>query len=69
MKRYYMGPGENAYKTRWTEEFEPLDVLLAYGRNSRGRILRVVDDVLKPLARSIRDALRPDKASAELPKK
>jgi CelD/BcsL family acetyltransferase involved in cellulose biosynthesis len=69
MKRYYMGPGENAYKTRWTEEFEPLDVLLAYGRTSRGRILRLVDDVLKPLARSIRDTLTPDKAGAGLPKK
>jgi CelD/BcsL family acetyltransferase involved in cellulose biosynthesis len=69
MQRYYMGPGENAYKTRWTEEFEPLDVLLAYGSTWRGRALRLVDDVLKPFARSIRDTLAPKGAGAELPKK
>ena len=58
LHRYYMGPGENAYKARWTDEFEPLDALLAYGKSFRGRVLHVLEETLKPRARRLRDAFR-----------
>jgi CelD/BcsL family acetyltransferase involved in cellulose biosynthesis len=57
LQRYYMGPGSNAYKTRWTDEGEPLQQLSAFGRTWRGRLLHIVDDVLRPRARAARAAL------------
>jgi CelD/BcsL family acetyltransferase involved in cellulose biosynthesis len=61
LRRYYMGPGKNAYKARWTEEADTLQQLSAYGRTWRGQLVRMHDDVLKPLARSLRDALTSSK--------
>lgn len=57
LQRYYMGPGQNAYKTRWTEEGETLQQLLAFGRTWRGRFVRIIDEVLWPHARAARSAL------------
>ena len=57
LKRYYMGPGENAYKTRWTEESVILKQLVVHNRTWRGQIVHVVDDILKPAARRIRNRL------------
>jgi CelD/BcsL family acetyltransferase involved in cellulose biosynthesis len=57
LERYYMGPGSNAYKTRWTDEGEPLHQLSAFGRTWRGRLLHIIDDVLRPRARAARAAL------------
>lgn len=62
LRRYYMGPGENAYKTRWTEEGDTLHQMTVHGRTWRGRLIRLFDDVLKPFARSLRDALASRKA-------
>jgi CelD/BcsL family acetyltransferase involved in cellulose biosynthesis len=58
LRRYYMGPGENAYKTRWTEEGDTLLQMVVHGRTWRGRLIRLVDEVLKPYARSLRDRTR-----------
>ena len=69
LHRYYMGPGENAYKTRWTDEFEPLSMLTVYGTTARARVLRFVDEVAKPYARSLRDSWTRKGATAETPTK
>ena len=57
LRRYYMGPGNNAYKARWTEEADTLHQMIVYGRTWRGQLKRLLDGVVKPLARSLRDAL------------
>jgi len=57
-RRYYMGPGENIYKLRWTERSEALQRLSAYARTARGRLAALVDLSLVPLARSARAKLR-----------
>jgi CelD/BcsL family acetyltransferase involved in cellulose biosynthesis len=57
-RRYYMGPGENTYKLRWTERSEALQHLIAYARTARGRFAALVDLSLVPLARSARAKLR-----------
>jgi CelD/BcsL family acetyltransferase involved in cellulose biosynthesis len=57
--RYYMGPGDNAYKLRWAEGSAALSKLTAYSRGPRGRFAALVDLRLKPLARAIRDRVRP----------
>lgn len=64
LRRYYMGPGQNAYKTRWTDEGDALHQLVAYGRTWRGQLLRLSENVLKPFARSLRDVLTFRKAQA-----
>lgn len=59
-RSYFMGPGENAYKYRWANGSESVYSMAVYGRTARGRMLAAYDLVLKPAARSIRNAvLRP----------
>lgn len=58
LKRYYLGPGGNAYKARWTETAEPLEQLVAFNRNWRGWLARLIEGFLRPLARRIRARLR-----------
>jgi CelD/BcsL family acetyltransferase involved in cellulose biosynthesis len=62
LRRYYMGPGENPYKTRWTEEGDTLHQMVVYGRTWRGQLTQIVETVLKPLGRSLRDKLALRKA-------
>jgi CelD/BcsL family acetyltransferase involved in cellulose biosynthesis len=57
LRRYYMGPGDNAYKYRWTEEIEPLQELTVYGRTLAGRGLALWETALKPMAIKFRDRL------------
>lgn len=57
LHKYYMGPGENAYKTRWTDESDTLYQLVVHGTTWRGRLAHLLDDSLKPAARAIRDKL------------
>jgi CelD/BcsL family acetyltransferase involved in cellulose biosynthesis len=48
--RYYsMGPGDNAYKQRWAEENPPQHRLTVYGKTLTGRVLRFLNERLKPL--------------------
>ena len=56
--RYFMGPGENAYKIRWAEGCEELQRLTAYARTARGRFASFVDLSLAPFIRSIRSRMR-----------
>lgn len=54
LKRYYLGPGGNAYKARWTETGEPLEQLVAFNRGWRGRLAQLIEESLRPLARRLR---------------
>lgn len=58
LRRYYMGPGNNAYKHRWAEQVEPVEELTVYGRSVEGRRLAAWETTLKPLARTLRDRLQ-----------
>ncbi len=65
LKRYYMGPGENPYKTRWSEEGDSLQRVLVHGRTPRGRVAWFKEVVVKPRLRSIRDRLSASRRGAE----
>lgn len=55
LERYFMGPGENAYKYRWTEQSVRTDEMTVYARSLRGRALESWELKLKPVARMLRD--------------
>ncbi len=46
--RYWMGPGENPYKTRWLQGREILQRYRFYRRSLRGRLLYTMEGRLKP---------------------
>lgn len=58
LTRYCMGPGENAYKLRWSSEGDQLYQLVCYGKTLRGRAYRLTETTLKPLARRLKSKLR-----------
>ena len=45
---YSMGPGANPYKDRWAINYEQQFRVEFYGPSFRGKVLRVVDESLKP---------------------
>ena len=55
LDRYYMGPGENPYKMRWTDDAEPLRRAIVYGGSWQGRAEWLREAVLKPRIRRVRD--------------
>lgn len=59
LQRYYMGPGKNPYKFRWTEGSEPVGTLVAFSPNPRGRALGAWELAVKPILRHVRDRFRP----------
>jgi len=58
LARYYMGPGDNPYKLRWTDKSVPLSRFTAYSGSPRGWVASVFDDRLVPIARAVRGRLR-----------
>lgn len=46
--RYFMGPGTNAYKWRWTDDYDTTYRLRAYSPTWRGRLLAFADRRLRP---------------------
>lgn len=54
--RYYMGPGKNAYKSRWSRTSEPVKSLTSYAPTVRGRAGELWSEV-KPRLRSWKDRL------------
>ena len=60
LRRYYMGPGDNAYKLRWTDQGDPLRRLIVYNRTLRGRLAWLRDAVVKPRLRNLRRKLTRD---------
>ncbi|MGZ5225766.1 MAG: GNAT family N-acetyltransferase [Burkholderiales bacterium] len=56
-KRYYMGPGKNAYKRRWSKAGDTLYTLTGYAPTLRGRAAALWPHDLKPKLRTLRDRL------------
>jgi CelD/BcsL family acetyltransferase involved in cellulose biosynthesis len=54
LERYYMGPGFNAHKHRWTDQAETVENLIVYGHTLVGRCLAAWETTLKPLAKRLR---------------
>jgi hypothetical protein len=53
MRSYLMGHGDNPYKIRWAEEFQPLSKIVYYNENLAGRTIQFVETKLKPIARKL----------------
>ncbi|HQU16089.1 MAG TPA: GNAT family N-acetyltransferase [Gammaproteobacteria bacterium] len=53
LSRYYMGPGENTYKLRWSKTGAALNTARAYSPSLRGRALSVWNLDLKPALRRL----------------
>ena len=56
-KRYYMGPGSNAYKKRWSEDGALLHSLQAYAPTLRGRSMALWANAMKAKLRTLRERL------------
>ena len=56
--RYYMGSGNNPYKSRWSEAGEPVQALISYSPTMRGRAGALWSEV-KPRLKTWRDRLTP----------
>ncbi len=54
LERYYMGPGDNAYKLRWTDRGERMIVAHGYAPSLRGRVLAGWNLDIKPRLRRLR---------------
>ncbi len=55
--RYYLGPGDNAYKLRWSDLGEPLVRAQAPGLTLRGRSRRLLHRGIRPMADRLRRRL------------
>lgn len=53
---YYMGPGENAYKMRWTDRGQPMFRVTAYNRTVAGYAMQAMDRAVRPLVRKLKEA-------------
>jgi CelD/BcsL family acetyltransferase involved in cellulose biosynthesis len=67
LQRYYMGPGENAYKTRWSEEGDSMHRVWVYGKTLRGRLAWFNEAVAKPRLRALRGKFASTRESAAPP--
>jgi CelD/BcsL family acetyltransferase involved in cellulose biosynthesis len=56
--QYLMGPGDNAYKMRWTSDGHPLQRVTVYNRTPSGWLAWFVDQRAKPVLRAMRTHLR-----------
>ena len=59
-RRYYMGPGENAYKTRWAEAAAPMMQATIYGTGLYASWLAAWEGKIKPRLRQVRDRVTND---------
>jgi CelD/BcsL family acetyltransferase involved in cellulose biosynthesis len=55
VRRYFMGPGPNPYKRRWTDSVVPLCRLSAYSPTLRGASTGWFDHELRPRLRRVRE--------------
>ena len=53
-RRYFMGPGNNAYKFRWAEDTDAQVAVTIYSRSIAGRILSVWERRLRPWASALK---------------
>lgn len=56
--RYYFGPGDNAYKLRWTSSAESLRRRLIYGRSASARLIYFIEERGIPSLRRLRNHLK-----------
>ncbi|MCC6610730.1 MAG: GNAT family N-acetyltransferase [Burkholderiales bacterium] len=64
LRRYWLGPGPNPYKARWTDQSETLYRIAAYSPTARGRLHRLNERLVRPVAKRMLAALRGAKAEA-----
>lgn len=53
LQRYWMGPGENPYKSHWTEETEPLGGYMIFSNTWRARLLYLINVKLRPILKQL----------------
>lgn len=53
LTHYYMGPGNNAYKERWSEHVDPLIEMRVYASTPKGRLLNLLRERARPLAKRL----------------
>lgn len=58
MQTYHMGPGENAYKHRWSNENPPVYTLCAYQNNWLGKLLKAVEQQVIPRMRPLKQKIQ-----------
>jgi len=58
LTQYLMGPGDNAYKMRWTADGHALCRLTAYNRTLFGRVASFIERHAKPMLRPLKERLR-----------
>jgi CelD/BcsL family acetyltransferase involved in cellulose biosynthesis len=56
--QYLMGPGDNAYKMRWTSDGHPLRRVTVYNRTPSGWLAWIFDQRAKPVLKATRTRLR-----------
>ncbi len=54
LNTYYLGPGENKYKHRWTEDGEALVTAVGYGKTLKGRVLKIMEQNIRPIVKYLR---------------
>jgi CelD/BcsL family acetyltransferase involved in cellulose biosynthesis len=62
--RYYMGPGNNAYKYRWAEDADPQVAVTLYSSSLAGRVLGTWERRMKPRLSALRARLAKSPPSA-----
>jgi CelD/BcsL family acetyltransferase involved in cellulose biosynthesis len=62
--RYYMGPGNNAYKYRWAEDADPQVAVTLYSPSLAGRVLGTCERRMKPRLSALRARLAKSPPSA-----
>jgi len=60
---YLMGPGDNAYKARWTSDGKPLCRTWSYNRTFAGRSAHWIDQLAKPALRPLWHRLRGERSA------
>jgi len=70
LKRYWLGPGVNPYKARWTDQGEPLFRIAGYSPTAKGRLLQWHEKligqakIIRAVLRSSRPRKRADPGAA-----
>lgn len=59
IQTYFMGPGKNPYKLRWSEQLRLLRKLEIYSNSWRGRVLHGLQAYVRPMLRVVLQALKP----------
>ena len=59
IQTYFMGPGKNPYKLRWSEQLRLSRKLEIYSNSCRGRVLHGLQTYVRPIIRAVLKALKP----------